>query len=207
MKKQIEELKETRRCIAVDFDGTIVGSEDLFWGILAKKLKDEYAIDFTAEHKERYLGNSNQQIERMVCEDFNGTILKPGFYQEIKHEYMENVRVNGVERNEQLIDYLKDADCDTYIVTNNIEVAVKEILKLEGLSDLFKLVISPPDMGVVKKDVLRDLVCVYGVKNVEFHDDLPFNVEVGESLGIKTYKVENVVWGESKIISKEESKK
>lgn len=91
--------KTTKQCILVDFDGTIVGSEELFWMLLSVMLEYEHGIDFTKEHELRYKGSSNEQIRLMLIEEFKIDNLSDTFYDEIKKEYMDTIRRDGIDVN------------------------------------------------------------------------------------------------------------
>lgn len=186
MRTKLRNQKETDRVIVLDFDGTLINSESIFWKLFKKRLKAETGQELKEEGLTKYVGMSNEEVSKELKADYN---VEMDIMKEVKKDFLKKLETEGVDVNEKLVSYVKTENQDSYIVTNNVEKDVKYILCKLGLENLVKEVYSATDMCRSKEEILRDFIEVYGRENIEFHDDALSNVEVGEKLELETHEV------------------
>ena len=106
---------------------------------------------------------------------------------------LEEAYIKGISINQKVLDFakeIKQKGFDTAILANESKQAMEEKIKRFGLNRLFSKIYCSADLGMAKpnKDIFEYALKDLGKKeqDVIFIDNQEINVEMANSLGIKT---------------------
>ena len=134
--KDVHFLLNNKKGFIFDLDGTIADTETLHWEAYNVLLK-EYGVHLTNEHIQRYIGNSEISIYKMIKSDFSIDFNDEDFISRRIEIYLELVAEKNLRPFPFIYDILKSSNAKNAIVTSQIPPVVKRLLTLWGLDEYF----------------------------------------------------------------------
>lgn len=194
-KKLYNELSK-RKVFLFDFDGTLLNSEKYHMKahsfVLSKILNKKYKMKYKIFNN--YVGNTDDIIFEKYKTDFDVNFDK----EEMINLKVEKSRQLLKDKKVKIFNYFfklkeKFINTDFYIVSNQEEEFLKDILENKKIIDSFKEIISVPKLKIKKEEFLSNIYQNLGTKPKQcvLFEDVDKYLKCAKSLGMFAVGIES----------------
>lgn len=180
----------SRKCVYVDFDGTIVDVMKRYHGVLAEYLAEagvENNLEYSKYISLKRVGYKDHEIAKKCC----GSEIQISEYVLYKREQLEKKRWLRLDRliGEPIKAYnqLKARDYDVKLLTqrNSESNLLEEIEWLQIVHAFDGIIVVKPQKGNAKLEYLKEVICREDI----LVGDGPLEMECAKLLGVRGYFV------------------
>lgn len=191
--KDISSLLEAKKTLIFDFDGTIADTESFHWEAYHHCLS-EFDVVLTKKHIDRYIGNTESKIYRMIKEDFDIDFDEEVFLKKRISIFLELIKHKDLKPFKFFMDILNTySDRKFNILSSQKEYIITTLLKLWDLESYFDNIISVEKGDISKAAVLKDTYKYFGAYNNEvvLFEDTNRNLTLAKNESIVAIGVEH----------------
>ena len=184
----ITELIKADSVLVFDLDGTIADTEKFHWMAHNEVLK-EYGINLSDSDILKYIGNSDEKIYQMICEDYDVHIDIPKAIRSKVLHFIDLSERYNIQPYNEIKEYLFSKNEVKILLTAQRLEIVEVLLRSWQIRELFSDIISLSNNKKTKKEALETLG--YDKTKIVMFEDTPRIIEDIRNSGYKCVAIVN----------------
>ncbi|MEM9078359.1 MAG: HAD family phosphatase [Bacteroidota bacterium] len=188
----------TVKAVLLDFDGTLVNSENVHF-LSWKEILEDFGIEMrSSDYLEKYAGTPTPQNAKKLIQKFRMSVSETELINRKNHHTHNYVQKNGLEFMPfalQLLTILQNEKVPISLVTGSSRAEVEPVLQRAGLLENFEHIITRNDVTKSKPDPECYLKCVrlmkFSPKEYVALEDSKGGVRAAKGAGLKCYGVQS----------------